>query len=88
MYFIKSEKGFDCHKIFFKTFTFYCLLKNRALVVLKPPEAGPGAYNFNPSTQEADSQVDIYEFKVSLVYTEFQDSQSYIKKLCLKKKVL
>jgi hypothetical protein len=46
---------------------------------------GVVAHAFNPSTQEAEAGV-ISEFKPSLIYkSEFQDSQGYTEKPCLKK---
>jgi hypothetical protein len=39
-------------------------------------------HTFNPSTKE----VDLYEYKASLIYSEFQDSQGFTEKPCLKNK--
>ena len=39
---------------------------------------------FNPSTWEVDSGRDLCEFEASLIYSKLQDSQGYVKRLCLK----
>ena len=41
---------------------------------------------FNPSTQEAEAGGS-HEFKASLLYRVFQNSQGYVEKPCLKKKL-
>jgi hypothetical protein len=35
--------------------------------------------------RQAGRQADLCDFEVNLVYIEFQDSQDYIKRLCIKK---
>ena len=42
------------------------------------------AYTFNPSLGGGGRQIS--EFKASLIYSEFQDSQGYTEKPCLKNK--